>query len=129
MNTLTLAKWDNRKEKATVIAFYALCVLSVAIVLAWVFNPAFADTATDSVIKLVKNLGAIVCYVLGAIYLISGFIKYASAHADSNGMEEKKAATTLAAAIILIVVGTVLISLDLSFISSNIDKAQNNLKK
>lgn len=71
-----------------------------------------ATTAMTDIIGIVIKIASIVCFVLGAIYLINGIIKYAAAHADENGAAEKKAANTLAAAIILIAVGGVILTLE-----------------
>ena len=71
-----------------------------------------AGATMGSMLKIVAQIGAIICFVMSAILMISGIIKYASAHSDGNGPEEKQAVKTIASAVVLIAVGTALLSID-----------------
>ena len=104
-------------EKLTAAKPYLITAAFSAIILVNTATPVLAATADPSnamgsILKIVANIGAIISYVMAAILLISGIIKYASAHSDGNGPEEKQAIKTLASAVVLIAVGTALLSIN-----------------
>ena len=121
MSTLVTKK--EFKERMIYVVGTALIILALIAC----FDPAFADDALTTALNVVKQIAAIICFVLGAIYLLNGIIKYAQAHADDNGMQEKKASNTIATAVILIIVGGVLTAIDLSWVISAVDAAKGSM--
>ena len=101
---------------------YVLGFGLVAMALILTTNPVFAAApeAVHDALDIVKRIGQWVCLISGAIMLLIGIIRFASAHSDENTANEKKAINMITAALVLIVLGALIMSIPLDSIVDSI---------
>lgn len=76
-----------------------------------VYTPAYAAIDSHDMAEIVKTIVRVICYIVGALFVIVGVVKFAISHANEDGPAQQKAIMMMATGILLVVLATVLTSL------------------
>lgn len=101
------------KQEKFEYAMIALVGVVMAAAAMYFFTPVFAakGITADEIAKLVKTVVKVICYIVGALFVIVGIVKFAISHANEDGPAQQKAIMMLATGALLVVLGTLLVSL------------------
>lgn len=118
MKSILVTKlFETKEEKKQLLLIMAVSAVITAI-MAFTFPMVLADGekgGVDAMISTVKIIVTILASVMGAIYLVVGFVKFGIAQSEGDGPEQNKAIKMIATAVILEVIAFVVIpSIDLS---------------
>ncbi len=110
LKALTKAVKLTKREKVEM-AMIALAGVILTCLFFYVYTPAYAAISEQDMADIVKTIVKVICYIVGALFIIVGAVKFAISHANEDGPAQQKAIMMMATGVLLVVLATLLVNM------------------
>lgn len=110
LKALTKAVKLTKREKVEM-AMIALTGVILTCLFFYVYTPAYAAISEQDMADIVKTIVKVICYIVGALFIIVGAVKFAISHANEDGPAQQKAIMMMATGVLLVVLATLLVNM------------------
>ena len=113
LRSLTIFNKENKLTKQEKVEIAAILVASIVITITYFLcvGTVYAEITPAEMAEMVKKIVKIICYIAGALFALTGIIKFAIAHANEEGPAQQKAIMMIATGVVLVALGLAMDSL------------------
>ena len=107
LRSLTIFNKENKLTKQEKVEIAAILVASIVITITYFLcvGTVYAEISSGDMAKMVRTIVKIICMIAGALFAITGIIKFAIAHANEEGPAQQKAIMMIATGVVLVALG------------------------
>lgn len=107
LRSLTIFNKGNKLTKQEKVEIAAILVASIVITITYFLcvGTVYAEITPAEMAEMVKKIVKIICYIAGALFALTGIIKFAIAHANEEGPAQQKAIMMIATGVVLVALG------------------------
>lgn len=105
LRTLPIFNSQLTKREKLEYALIAVAGIIMAAVGVYTFMPVYAEMKPAELAKLIRTIIRVICFIVGALFMIVGIVKFAISHANEDGPAQQKSIMMMATGVVLIVLG------------------------